>query len=295
MATNKNALYAYRYLQDKYKLKPHHAAGVVGNLIQESSMNTGALNPGDGRDGTDSIGIAQWNGSRARALRNFAGDKIGNLDTQLDFMMEEMVNGPERSAYDRLIASEDVHGATAAMIGYERPQGWSAKNPTAGHGWDNRLRYAGGLLGMSPEAIASAQPTHGSLEMAKADSPSLLATDPMPEAAKTETAEVKKPLIDIPKVLPDEIFGQKTENVGKLLGGLGDIFGKPTEDLNKQVQAAAARAGRRDTGPVVLTGAAQGQQGQQQQPQGSLPPHPANIKPWELLQLMMKQRGGRIV
>jgi hypothetical protein len=44
---NQNAIYAYRYLQEKYKLQPHQAAGIVGNLIQESSMNTGARNAGD--------------------------------------------------------------------------------------------------------------------------------------------------------------------------------------------------------------------------------------------------------
>ncbi len=51
-ALNNNAHYAYRYYIDKHKLAPHMAAGIVGNLMQESTFNTGARNPGDGRDGS---------------------------------------------------------------------------------------------------------------------------------------------------------------------------------------------------------------------------------------------------
>ncbi len=53
---------------------PAQAAGIVGNLVHESGgrLNPGALNPGDGSDGSDSIGIGQWNGTRAAALKDFA-------------------------------------------------------------------------------------------------------------------------------------------------------------------------------------------------------------------------------
>lgn len=81
MAVNSNARYAYDYLQRRYNLTPVQAAGVVGNLMQESSMNTGARNRGDGSDGSDSIGIGQWNGGRAKALRAFAADRVNQLPT----------------------------------------------------------------------------------------------------------------------------------------------------------------------------------------------------------------------
>ena len=92
MSGNNNARYAYNYLMQRYGLQPHQAAGVVGNLMQESgrNLNTSARNPGDGRDGSDSIGIAQWNSGRARGLHQFARDRgvdVGNLDLQLDYAM----------------------------------------------------------------------------------------------------------------------------------------------------------------------------------------------------------------
>jgi hypothetical protein len=143
--------YAFNYYL-KAGLAPHQAAGIIGNLIQESSLNTGARNPGDGRDGSDSIGLGQWNGNRAKGLHSFAaatGAAPTNLDTQLGYVLHEL-KGPESRAGKALFAAKDVRDATAAMIGYERPAGWSPANPTAGHGWDNRIDHASRLLGMKP-------------------------------------------------------------------------------------------------------------------------------------------------
>ncbi|PDS75432.1 phage tail tip lysozyme [Rhizobium sp. L43] len=204
MALNQNAQYAYRYLQDKYRLSPAQSAGVVGNLYGESSLNTGAINRGDGRDGSNSIGIAQWNGDRARNLRGFGGDNYNNLDTQLDFVMHELQGsggnggGSESAAWKRLQAAQDVPSATQAFIGYERPQGWSADNPTGGHNYSGRLGYAGQLFGMTPEQIAAAQPTSAPIAAdavtASTGAPSATASAP------AATADASKGLlgIDIP-------------------------------------------------------------------------------------------------
>lgn len=166
--------YVMSYLTGK-GLAPHQAAGFVGNLIQESSLNTGANNPGDGADGSDSIGIGQWNGDRARNLRAFAkgtGREVGDIDTQLDFALHEMGLGnaelrnlpgwgAEGRAGQALKSAQDVQSAAAAGISYERPSGWSQANPTAGHGWDNRFGHAQRLAGMnwSGQQVASTAPT----------------------------------------------------------------------------------------------------------------------------------------
>lgn len=140
-------------------LSPVMAAGIVGNLVQESSLNTSAKNPGDGRDGSDSIGIGQWNGSRAQALRKFASDRGASADdfsTQLDFVLHELET-TEGVSYQRLKAARNVDEAAAAMIGFERPAGWSDANPRGGHGWDNRLAMAmqaGEMEGLTGEALA---------------------------------------------------------------------------------------------------------------------------------------------
>lgn len=64
------------------------AAGVVGNLVQESGLRTDAI----GDNGT-SGGLAQWHNERLDALKRFAaarGKEWPDLDTQIEFLAEEM-------------------------------------------------------------------------------------------------------------------------------------------------------------------------------------------------------------
>lgn len=143
-------------------LSPVMAAGIVGNLVQESSLSTSARNKGDGRDGSDSIGLGQWNGPRAQALQSFAASRGASPDdyaTQLDFVLHELET-TEGASYQRLKAAKNVDEATAAMIGFERPAGWSDANPRGGHGWDNRLAMAmkaGEMQGLTGEELAVSQ------------------------------------------------------------------------------------------------------------------------------------------
>lgn len=120
------------------------AAGIVGHLVQESGLDPNARNPGDGRDGSDSIGLGQWNGARAKALVRFAAERgrpVNDFQTQLEFIDHEL-KGSEGRAGAALKSAKTVDEATAAFMGYERPKGWTADNPTGGHGWDNRLAHA---------------------------------------------------------------------------------------------------------------------------------------------------------
>lgn len=138
--------------------KPWQAAGIVGNLMQESGpgLDTGAV----GDKGT-AFGIAQWRGKRKKALDKFAADNEANpndFETQLRFVDYELKNH-ETGAYEALQASTDVPSATAAMIGYERPRGWTPKNPSGGHGWDARLENALALAGPTPAQKGSGRGT----------------------------------------------------------------------------------------------------------------------------------------
>lgn len=311
---NSNAMYAYRYLQDKYKLQPHQAAGVVGNLMQESTMNTGARNPGDGRDGTDSIGIGQWNGQRARNLRAFGGENAGSLDTQLDFVMHEMAGkgehggGSEAYAYNKLMSADNVHDATAAMISFERPQGWSRANPTAGHGFDNRLSWAGETLGMSPDQIVAATPKSSQLPVVQAGQAApqaqaqaqAVAPDERGIGKKifdrvlgTETAEQAKASL-LPKLLPDEFMGVNTKKGINLLGALSGVLGSTSQDdqLNQQAQQAAqaGQSRRNQSQPVQMGFMSSQNQAKNEVPGGinSL----AELTPDELMELLKKQNNG---
>lgn len=279
-ALNDNARYAYRYLQEKYNLQPHQAAGIVGNLMQESTFMTNARNAGDGRDGSDSIGIGQWNQDRAHNFRAFAGENTGNLDTQLDFVMHELQGkggnggGSEAFAWNKLKSADNVHDATSAMISYERPSGWSRQNPTAGHGFDNRLSWAGEVLGMSPDEIAAARPTNAqALAQAKV-SPSSdnklfamiqgkEADAPKPEEPKSHNGILIQAAnkifgtdIEMPSKLPENIpifGGADISKVSKGFGDLAKTFAETDQLNNQQVQRAAARAqAGRDSAPVEI-------------------------------------------
>lgn len=148
MAKNRAALARDFFIELGYK--PHQAAGIVGNLMQESGpgLDTGA----EGDDGT-AHGIAQWRdvkgGPRFTRLKEFAaeqGTEWTDFQTQLKFVDYELKNH-ETDAYAALTAAKDVPSATAAMIGYERPRGWAPDNPSGGHGWKARLKNATALVG----------------------------------------------------------------------------------------------------------------------------------------------------
>jgi hypothetical protein len=145
-----NAARAVQYFINK-GYSTHQAAGIVGNLMQESGpdLNVAAVNPGDGADGSDSVGIAQWNGERARALRAYAaqnGGDVSQLDTQLGFIDHEL-NTTEGAARQALMQAQDPIQAAAAFAGYERPAGWTPDNPYGAHSWGSRAQNAAALAG----------------------------------------------------------------------------------------------------------------------------------------------------
>lgn len=132
--------YSYNYLISK-GLSPIQAAGVVGNLQQESNFDTKVL----GFDKTGSVGIAQWLGERKTNLLNFAknkGKEYSDLDTQLDFIIHEL-NTTEKNAYKALKQANTVEEATKAFAWkYERPHKDYAHI-------DKRIKYASNLVGES--------------------------------------------------------------------------------------------------------------------------------------------------
>lgn len=118
-------------------LSPHQAAGIVGNLIQESNLNTSIKG-----DGGKSFGIAQWNGDRRKGLQNFAkerGTDISDLNTQLEYVWKEL-NSTHKNALDEILQSKNSDEATVAfMRKFEKPNEKYA-NLAA------RLRYAKSCL-----------------------------------------------------------------------------------------------------------------------------------------------------
>ncbi|MCK8787985.1 phage tail tip lysozyme [Roseomonas sp. NAR14] len=104
------------------------AAGIVANLHHESGVDADTR-PGDG--GASQF-IAQWNGPRLAALRQFAGIPEGPIpeETQVRFILHELREGgpQEREAYRRLrAAGTAAEAAEAFSLLYERPAGREAE------------------------------------------------------------------------------------------------------------------------------------------------------------------------
>ncbi|WP_448950614.1 phage tail tip lysozyme [Labrys neptuniae] len=124
---------------------PEQAAGIVGNLVHESGgLAPASRNPGDGSDGSDSVGIAQWNGARARNLQAFAagqGKDWRDFGVQLAFVDHEL-NTDYAGVKGKLLAARTPDEAAGTFVtGYERPRG-SEGGAAAAHGWDNRRNQA---------------------------------------------------------------------------------------------------------------------------------------------------------
>ncbi|MCE7026428.1 phage tail tip lysozyme [Jiella avicenniae] len=166
------AAFAKKYLETRFGLKPHQSAAIVGHGIQESNLRpVGAV----GDQGT-AFGMFQWRGARYAGLKRFAastGRSPDMVETQLDYVMHELRTS-ERSAGKALASAADVEQATAAFMGFERPQGWTPGNPRGGHAWSKRLKHArqlagaGEALAPAPTAAAALSPAEGTIAGAPA-------------------------------------------------------------------------------------------------------------------------------
>lgn len=102
-------------------MNPVQAEAFVWNFKDESGLNPGIneiapVVPGS-RGG---FGLSQWTGPRRRALEAYAasqGRPVDDADLQLDFLMTEL-QGPEKSAWDRISAAQTTPEAAAAVVNY---------------------------------------------------------------------------------------------------------------------------------------------------------------------------------
>lgn len=104
-------------------LNPTGAAAVMGNLEQESSIDPNT--PGGG--------LAQWGGSRYRALQQYAASRglsVNSLTAQLGYLMQEIRAGGDGVTVDSLNNEPSPEaGALDFSNNFERPAAWAANNP----------------------------------------------------------------------------------------------------------------------------------------------------------------------
>ena len=167
-------------------LSPVAAAAAAGHGRQESTLRPDGP---DGDAGTSS-GIWQWRNERRAALQNFASKRGGNwrdTDMQMDFFVHELQTR-EKRAWTGLQRAGTLEAATEALMHFERPQGYSVRNPRGGHGWENRLAYAqwAAALGggsSAPQAASAAVTALGTGGAAPAPAPA-----PAPAGAPAEAS-----------------------------------------------------------------------------------------------------------
>lgn len=139
MDVSSEAKDAFQYYVKQHNLPAHVAAGIVGNLVQESDLRTTAKEKGNTGNGR---GIAQWDvRNRWPAFLKWA-TKAGKdpyaRDTQLDYVLVEPGWGDV--ALSKIMNSKDSDDATMAFgKSFERPNEKYAE-------WDHRKNVARSLL-----------------------------------------------------------------------------------------------------------------------------------------------------
>jgi len=127
---------AYEFFKRKWS--PVQAAAIVGHGIAESG-----LNPGINQKGGNAYGGWQWDDRKPKLL-SWLGEKGYQPDDfkgQMEYVQHELETS-ESYAADQLRSATTIEAATAAFMHFERPQGYSRANPTAGHNWAGRLASA---------------------------------------------------------------------------------------------------------------------------------------------------------
>jgi tape measure domain-containing protein len=177
------------------------ASGIVGNLHGESRLNPNARAKGDGRDGSDSIGIGQWNSDRARNLMAFAGRQGKNWNdftTQLDFIDWELRNTEGKAGSRLRMAPNSAVASDVFMREYERPS--AASIAKSGGARAGAAQQAYNLVDGRPGPVPAAAPTTGSAAL------QLL---PLPELRETVT--LKKELAKTDKSIEETLKGQNEQ------------------------------------------------------------------------------------
>lgn len=108
------------------------SAGITAGFLRESQFFPGARNPKDGRDGSDSVNIGQWNAARAIALAKFARDNgldpnavetgLKYAKAEIDGVIPYSVSGLKPEFKERLKNAKSEQEAADIMTrGYFRP------------------------------------------------------------------------------------------------------------------------------------------------------------------------------
>jgi hypothetical protein len=143
---------------------PQGASAAVGNMIQESSLNPGALVTDT--NGKLSGGLIQWNGQRLTNLQNFSqqnGMDWRTTDAQVAYLDYEARTSHSGQGGFGMIGAGNMTDAIGAAANFERFAGYSSYQDGifTGGGWGDR---AGNSLGVYNECFGGAETGVGGVQ-----------------------------------------------------------------------------------------------------------------------------------
>jgi hypothetical protein len=143
---------AYNYFINK-DYSAAASAGIVGGLIQESSVSPDACNKTD-KDYCVAYGIAQWTSERQKRLKEKYPNTYNTLNSQLDWLYYELSQGREQKAGRLLSAATTLGEAVYGAANFERFSGYKSGQQGIytncpdfgrGHEWGGRAYYSVGV------------------------------------------------------------------------------------------------------------------------------------------------------
>lgn len=242
------------YLTDKLGYSPEAAAGILGNMKQESSFDPLAGGDKEGGQAT-AHGLFQWRGDRFTNLQKFAADQGKSWKdayTQLDFMDHELKRGGYGKAYQALQGAKTAsQAADGFALHFERPKGANTGDPNQIHGIGARRGYANQVLGFRKD-VAGQPRTEPGVSSAPLAAPRTQVTEAPPTAIPVKPKPKAAPAPEEDAALIPEPDEDDTETGSFAAGGA-----VPDPTGNYGAPRAFTQAPTAQTQPVASTGGSQ--------------------------------------
>lgn len=177
------------------------AAGVMGNWMQESSLNS-YVSGGQGCGNSAAFGIAQWCGDRITKAKQYISSKgkpEDCLGAQLEYAWSELDGG-----YSHVI--QDMKGKSASEAALIFDQEFE-KSTDQQHGNNNRENFASTIFAVQTGAAPSSSLASGSSGAGASSSDNSSSSSTCNAAAITDNGECQNPFRDLKNVGVSRIDG----------------------------------------------------------------------------------------
>ena len=152
----------WNYLVNDLEMNRAGAAGVMGNIEQESKFDTNAYNAND--NGGPSGGLVQWHNDRFTNLQSYAnsiGRSWKDIDSQMGYLAQELNEGTHcPGVYDEIQNAPSVRSAVDTWVrGFERPANMQSeinhRTPMAEAYYRDHANFVGGANGFMSQGSSS--------------------------------------------------------------------------------------------------------------------------------------------